>query len=71
MVEMSLQNCFPQESSPLLRAPRSIVGYPHELGATTGFELGTFPPLLSFDGKEEGDEGRWDEAVFLRYNRYS
>lgn len=41
MVEMPLQNCFPQDSSPLLRAPQAIVGYPHELGTTTGFELGT------------------------------
>lgn len=45
MVKMPLQNCFPQESSSLLKVSQAIVGYPHELETTTGFELGTFLPL--------------------------
>ncbi len=54
VVRTSLQNCFPQGSSPLLRAPKRFRGLPARVGwATIGFELGTCETL--------GWNFRWDE----------
>ena len=41
MGRLSLQNCFPQVSTSLLRVVEAVAGYPRELTTTTGFELGT------------------------------
>src|SRR3954447_22971562 len=39
--EEPLPNCLTQVSSSFSGLRQQIVGYPHEWGATTGFELGT------------------------------
>jgi hypothetical protein len=56
-VEMPLQNCFPRDSSPLLRAPPAIESYLLEWGVTAGFELDTCRAAKSEGERENGLSG--------------